>query len=65
LEKEKKRASDGGKAELFEDLANMFQKAAHAQGEGGGGSLSLESGGENSNFGGPPPPDHGTASARF
>lgn len=49
LEKEKKRASDGGKAVLFEDLANMFQKAAQAQGDGSGGSLklSLEPGGEN------------------
>ena len=56
LEKEKKRASDGGKAVLFEGLANMFQKAAQAQGDGSGGSLklSLESGEENSDFGGPP-----------
>ena len=54
LEKEKKRASDGGKAVLFEDLANMFQKAAQAQGDGSGGSvkISLESGGENSSAGG-------------
>ena len=54
LEKEKKRASDGGKAVLFEDLANMFQKAAQAQGDGGGGSVKLspESGGENSSIGG-------------
>lgn len=65
LEKEKKRASDGGKAVLLEDLANMFQKAAHAQGEGGGGPLSLESGGENLNFGGPPSSDHDTTPARF
>ena len=54
LEKEKKRVSDGGKAVLFEDLANMFQKAAHAQGDGGGSlRLSLEPSGEDSNFGGP------------
>ena len=55
LEKEKKRASDGGKAVLFEGLANMFQKAAQAQGDGSGGSvkLSLESGGENSSIGEP------------
>ena len=54
LEKEKKRASDGGKAVLFEGLANMFQKAAQAQGDGSGGSvkLSLESGGENPSTGG-------------
>lgn len=54
LEKEKKRVSDGGKAVLLEDLANMFQKAAQAQGDGSGGSLklSLESGGEDSDFGG-------------
>ena len=52
LEKGKKSASDGGKAVLFEDLANMFQKAAQAQGDGSGGSLklSLESGGEGSSF---------------
>ena len=54
LEKEKKRVSDGGKAVLLEDLANMFQKAAQAQGDGGGGplKLDLESGGEDSNLGG-------------
>ena len=54
LEKEKKRVSDGGKAVLFEDLANMFQKAAQAQGDGSGGSLklSLEPGGEDPSFGG-------------
>jgi len=54
LEKEKKRASDGGKAVLFEDLANMFQKAAQVEGDGGGGSLklSLDSGEENTSFGG-------------
>ena len=71
LEKEKKRASDGGKAVLFEDLANMFQKAAQAQGDGSGGSLklSLEPGEENSSFGGSTlvsPSDRGGASlARF
>lgn len=55
LEKEKKRASDGGKAGLFENLANMFQKAAQAQGDGSGDSvkLSLDSGGEGSSFGAP------------
>ena len=55
LEKEKKRVSDGGKAVLFEDLANIFQKAAHGQGDGSTGSLrlSLEPGEENSSFGGP------------
>ena len=66
LEKENKRAP-GGKMVLFEDLANMFQKAAHAQGEGSGGSLklSLGPGEENSNVGGPSPLDYGTPSAMF
>jgi hypothetical protein len=51
LEKVKKRASDSGKAVLFEGLANMFQKAAQAQGEENGGSLklALEPGGETPN----------------
>ena len=53
LEKEKKRASDGGKAVLFEDLANMFQKAAQAQGDGSGSSLKLSlEPGEDPGFGG-------------
>lgn len=67
LEKEKKRASDGGKAVLFEDLANMFQKAAQVQGDGSGGSLklTLEPGEETSSFSGPLPPGCDTASARF
>ena len=66
LEKENKRAS-GGKAVLFEDLANMFQKAAHAQGEGPGGSLklSLGPGEENSNIGGSSSLDYGAPSATF
>ncbi|KAF9650581.1 hypothetical protein BDM02DRAFT_1345644 [Thelephora ganbajun] len=49
LEEEKKRVSNGGKAVLFEDLANMFQKAAQAQGDGSGDSLKL---GGDSSFGG-------------
>lgn len=67
LEKEKKRASGGGKAVLFEDLANMFQKAAQVQGVGSGSSLNLtlEPCGETSSLSEPSPSDRGAASARF
>jgi len=71
LEKGKQRASDSGKVVLFEDLASMFQKAAWAQGDGGGSSrnLGLEPGEVDSSFGGPtlvPSSDRGVGSfARF
>lgn len=67
LEKEKKRVSNGGKAVFFEDLANMFQKAAQVQGDGNSGSLnlSLEPSGEGLSISGPSSSDCDAASARF
>ena len=62
----KKRATDGGKAVLFEDPTTIFQKAAQAEGVGSDGLLKLAlEPGETSSFSGPSFSGGDTASAGF